>query len=92
MEGCGGVLVKSRFFAPEVFRVPDKLWSVDDIWLSGIAAYNGVHIWGNNGYMPNEIAGAEQDALCNSTLEGLNRQQANLECVLFMQREFGIWK
>ncbi len=91
MEGCGGVLVRPGFFPERVFDVPAKVWTVDDIWLSGMVAQNNVRILGHNGYLPNEISGAEADALSNSTIEGLNRQQANLECVQYMQREFGIW-
>ncbi len=91
MEGCGGVLVRPDFFPAQVFDVPDKLWTVDDIWLSGMVAQNNIRIRGHNGYLPNEISGAEDDALSNSTIEGLNRQQANLECAQYMQREFGIW-
>lgn len=91
MEGCGGVLVKPGFFPKQVFDVPEKVWTVDDIWLSGMVALNNVRILGHNGFLPNEIAGAETDALSNSTIEGLNRQQANLECAQYMQREFGIW-
>ncbi|MEO9782613.1 MAG: glycosyltransferase family 2 protein [Sedimentitalea sp.] len=92
MEGCGGVLVRPSFFSSDVFSVPEKLWMVDDIWLSGMAAHNGIPILANNGYMPRELANAMDDALCDSTIEGLNRQQANVECVRFMQREYGIWE
>lgn len=92
MEGCGGVLVKPRFFSDQVFDIPEKVWTVDDIWLSGMVAKNNVKILGHNGYLPNEIAGAEVDALCNSTIEGLNRQQANLECVRYLQSELGVWQ
>ncbi|MEY8831386.1 hypothetical protein AB9K34_23695 [Sedimentitalea sp. XS_ASV28] len=92
MEGCGGVLIRPRFFTEQVFSVPEKVWTVDDIWLSGMVAMNGIGIWGHNGLMPNEIPGAEDEALSNSTIEGLDRQQANRECVQYMQREFGIWQ
>lgn len=92
MEGYGGVLVKSRFFGPEVFNVPERLWPVDDIWLSGMASYHGTMIWGSNGAMPREMPGHEKHALAFSVIEGLNRDQANLECVRYLQHKYGIWR
>ena len=80
LEGCGGVLVKLNFFTSDVFNVPEKVWSVDDIWLSGMLAYNGTKIWSNSiGYMPNEMHGAGEDALCNDVIEGLDRTESNEE-------------
>lgn len=92
MEGAGGVLMRANQLPDEVFDIPDRVWTVDDIWLSGMAARKGTQIWSNNGYVPYEIAGADADALCNQTIEGLDRAQANLECVRLMQRDFGVWQ
>ncbi len=47
LERCGGVLVKPSFFSDGLFNVPEKVWSVDDIWLSGMLVYNGTGIWSN---------------------------------------------
>ncbi|WP_281709024.1 hypothetical protein [Phaeobacter italicus] len=91
MEGMGGVLLYSDSLDDDVFNVPAKVWTVDDIWLSGMAAKKGTIIWANNSIIPDEIAGAEVDALCNDTIEGLNRAQANLECVRVLQRNYGVW-
>lgn len=91
MEGMGGVLLYSDSLDDDVFNVPAKVWTVDDIWLSGMAAKKGTTIWANNSIIPDEIAGAEVDALCNDTIEGLNRAQANLECVRVLQRNYGVW-
>ena len=91
MEGMGGVLLYSDSLDDDVFNVPAKVWTVDDIWLSGMAAKKGTIIWANNSIIPDEIAGAEVDALCNDTIKGLNRAQANLECVRVLQRNYGVW-
>ncbi|MDG2015012.1 MAG: glycosyltransferase family A protein [Pirellulaceae bacterium] len=45
LEGFGGVMVRPDFFPPEVFDIPDILWTVDDPWLSGHLTRNNVPIW-----------------------------------------------
>lgn len=92
MEGAGGVLLRANQLPDQTFDVPARVWTVDDIWLSGMAALGGVKIHSNNGFIPDEIRGAEVDALCNQTIEGLNRAEANLECVRVLQRDFGVWQ
>lgn len=47
MEGFSGVMVKPSMFDSAAFSIPSKLWSVDDIWLSGIMAKNNIGIWLN---------------------------------------------
>ncbi|MGH1445740.1 MAG: glycosyltransferase family 2 protein [Cognatishimia sp.] len=92
LEGCGGVLVKPHFFSREVFKVPEKVWSVDDIWLSGMLRFNKRAIWANGrGLIPSEQRGAADDALCNDVIEGLNRRQANIACVEYLQAHYEVW-
>jgi len=91
MEGAGGVLLKSDYLSDQVFDVPPRVWSVDDVWLSGMAVLKGTKIYANNGYIPYEVKGAETSALCNQTIESLSQWEANLECVRFLQKTYGIW-
>lgn len=91
-EGFAGVLVQPRFFGPEVFDIPDILWAVDDVWLSGMITKRNIPIWleadaTRYRYMPARHA----DALNRSVIEGANREQANRLCVEHMQRYHGIW-
>ncbi len=43
--GFGGVLVRPEFFDEDVFDIPPQLQTVDDYWLSGVAAKNGHPAW-----------------------------------------------
>ncbi len=96
MEGWGGAMVKPQFFDDAVFDIPDIYWTVDDIWLSGHLEVRGVKIvkapkgnerWENPVSTPYEPL----DALKFYTYKGYNRAAADLACVQYFQREFGIW-
>lgn len=92
MEGFSGVMVKPSMFDRTAFLIPSKLWSVDDIWLSGIMAKNNVGIWLNpHGQLPPVEESDVEDPLYKAVLEGLDREQANQACIDYMRSEFGIW-
>jgi len=91
-KGYGGVLVRPGFFTPAACDIPDLLWTVDDIWLSGQLAVNGVPI--------RKITDCEQaiktdaadiDALVDYVHADHRREQANRACIRHFQREYGIW-
>ena len=67
-------------------------WTVDDIWLSGMAAKQGTPIWANSGFIPDEISGADVDALCNQTIGGMKQAEANLACVRLLQHDHVVWQ
>ena len=91
MEGFCGVLVRPDMFDPVSFRIPDRLWAVDDIWLSGMLAKNDIGIWVNRkAKIPKEQRNVP-DPLCASVIEGLNRQEANRNCIEYLRKEFEIW-
>ncbi|MCY4209114.1 MAG: hypothetical protein OXD29_14365 [Roseovarius sp.] len=91
MQGCGGVIIKADQLDREVFNIPTEVWTVDDIWLSGMAALKGTPIYSNNGYIPTEISGAADTALVNQSINGMNRLEANQNCIRYLQRKYGIW-
>ncbi len=43
-QGFGGVLVEPSFFPETVFDIPELLWMVDDVWLSGQLTINSIQI------------------------------------------------
>ena len=91
MEGYGGGLIKPTMFDAPSFQIPNDFWSVDDIWLSGCLARQGIGIWANRyGIVPEEQLDIT-DALYQSVINGLDRQQTNLACAQHMQKEFSIW-
>jgi hypothetical protein len=95
LEGWGGVLVRPHFFPDSVFDIPDILWTVDDIWLSGHLALNNIPIWlnaessvrtkGNS----DEVKSASLRKLVH---EGHDRVAANQLCVDHFRTNYGIWQ
>ena len=92
-EGCGGVMVRPKFFNQEFYTIPPVLWTVDDVWLSGMMAQAGVAIWINdNQYEPAHTAAEQCEPLVTSLVDGADRGTANRLAVEYMQTTFGIWR
>ncbi|WP_167852771.1 glycosyltransferase family A protein [Pseudotabrizicola sediminis] len=94
LEGWGGVMVRPSFFGDEVFDIPDPLWLVDDIWLSGHLTTRNVPIWLDFGG-PRARASREdvkQFALLRQVVGGLDRTALNTACVRYYQETYGIWR
>ena len=92
--GFAGVLVKPQFFTSEVFDIPEKIWAVDDIWLSGMLAKNNIGIITLNDGQALSDHNAENrvDELRKATLEGLSRHHANKACFDYFRDTYGIWQ
>jgi hypothetical protein len=94
LEGWGGVMVKPNFFGDSAWRIPDILWTVDDVWLSGCLEGQGIPIWLNAKSKPiiketsNEV---EHAALRNLVYKGYDRKAANRQCIDYFRQNFGIW-
>lgn len=92
-KGYGGAMLRPDFLAPSVFDIPDLLWTVDDPWLSGHFALNGVGIWLNaQGVHPPETRTARRDALLRFALQGKGRGDANAACYAWFRDRHGIWQ
>jgi hypothetical protein len=92
LQGLGGAVVRPDFFDDAAYDIPDVLWAVDDVWLSGILAKNGVPIWLPKGLkMPAPSDAHAIDSLYRSTIEGADRHEANRRCIAYMQERFGVW-
>lgn len=92
MEGYGGVLVKPEFFDDSAWNIPNKLWPVDDIWLSGHVAKKRIGIWlnGDDKSWVSSSAGPIEP-LMKATINGLQRRDMNKACVGYMQKRNGVW-
>lgn len=98
-EGCGGVLVKPYFFSKETFEIPDILWSVDDVWLSGWLAINKIKIVktdkskseGGRDLVINNQSIGRLESLYNYVYSGANRLDADEKCITYMQKIYSIW-
>ncbi|MBO6897267.1 MAG: glycosyltransferase family 2 protein [Shimia sp.] len=95
LEGWGGVLVKPDFFDDTCFEIPDVLWTVDDVWLSGCLERRGIPIWLNtekkvraSGHKVN----LREESLAKLIHEGHGRVEANRACIEYFRNTYGIWK
>ena len=90
--GFGGAAIRPSFFDSAVFDIPELLWMVDDMWLSGHLARRNVPIW-----VPARCpipVGADHvklDALRTSTFDGVDRAGSNLAAIRYFQDTHGIW-
>ena len=92
-EGVGGVSLRPEAFDDAAWSIPPVLWAVDDVWLSGHLERRGVPIWADQSLNLVRKVGAidATHALYRATIEGANREQANLACVNHMRQAYGIW-
>ncbi len=91
-EGFGGVSVSPDFFDDAAFEIPRVLWAVDDIWLSGHLARNGIGIWVNaKGAVVSPEYSFGTEPLYAAILDGKDRRSANLACIDYFRENYGVW-
>ncbi|WP_226549014.1 glycosyltransferase family 2 protein [Celeribacter naphthalenivorans] len=89
-EGYGGILARPSFFTPDMYDIPEILWTVDDPWLSGHFTKNGHGIWRSAEPLRHaHNVGAE--ALADFVYQGHGRAEADTACIEYFRREYGIW-
>jgi hypothetical protein len=92
-EGFLGALVPADAFPEATFTIPDIVWTVDDVWLSGMAWLNGVKVWVNA--MPRPVyADGHFDkvaSLRNHVEQGLGREQSDRLAVEYLRSQYGVW-
>jgi len=90
-QGYGGVLVRPEFFDDLVFDIPEKLWAVDDVWLSGHLARKQVPIWVISTIFYRVPDSLPREPLVDAVIDGLDRQASNAACIRYFQQNYGIW-
>ena len=91
-EGFGGALMKPDFFDDGSFDIPEVIWAVDDVWLSGCLAVKGVRIWAlADEHDTQHTPAGVYDALHKATIEGADRDDANSACIKHFQDTHGVW-
>lgn len=91
-QGYGGVLVRPGFFDADVFAIPDVLWAVDDIWLSGMLAKAGTGVWAPANVKGPRLTRAHDAApLYRATIDGADRRSADIACFNHMRETYGLW-
>jgi hypothetical protein len=91
--GYGGVLIKPMFFNDNVFNLPNQLWSVDDIWLSGNLNLAKTLIMKlKNGEENFKFSGSSMiDPLTKFIYNNSNRDASNYEGIKYFRENYNIW-
>jgi hypothetical protein len=92
LMGVGGGLVRPDFFTERVFDIPDMMWPVDDIWLSGQLELNRVPIW-LNAKAPRRKERRSKDvaSLRRMIHAGHGRNDLNAAGIAYLRKQYGIW-
>lgn len=94
LEGWGGVLVRPEFFTEAAFDIAPALWMIDDIWLSGQLALNGVTIWLTSTPGTRALANSDEvawAALRKQEVAGQDRIALNQAGIDHFRDAHGIW-
>lgn len=91
-KGFGGVLIKPKFFNSSVSTIPKFAIPVDDIWLSGKLAINGVAIRKiSKGISCGKTRNDELLPLEKTLFNALDRYKLNLDAIRHLRAEYKIW-
>jgi hypothetical protein len=93
-EGFLGALVPPQAFHDDAWNIPDIVWTVDDVWLSGMSKANGYNVWVNG--IPRPISRRSKydrvAALLVYSEMGVDREGADRMAVDLLRSKYGIWK
>jgi glycosyltransferase involved in cell wall biosynthesis len=90
--GVSGVMVRPSFFTGAAFDIPEILWTVDDVWLSGNLEAKGIPIWLNaDAPRRRERRNRRISSLKDLVHQGHGRRAANQACVEYFRKTMGIW-
>lgn len=92
-EGFLGALIPVGSIPMTAFHIPDIIWTVDDVWLSGMATLTNTYVWAHDMERP-VYSDAKIDkvaALRNYVANGVGRGDADKMAIEHLRREFGVW-
>lgn len=91
--GFRGAMLRPGWLPPQAWGRNDILWTVDDVWLSGMAESVGRKIWagGKACWMAGRGAASDVEDLVRMTEQGVGRDGANRLCIDYLRQRFGIW-
>ncbi len=91
--GYGGALVLPEFVDAPFFDLPEHLWTVDDMLLSGHLARRGVPIWVPRGMkMPQKAATERVEALHLGQFQGRSQLELAREAIGYFRETYGVWQ
>lgn len=92
--GFAGAMIKPEWLDHRAEAIPDIVWTVDDVWISGMLELAGRRIWVGDGLRgtANPTEAGKVHALLDHVEQGIGRFAANALCAEYMQKTFGIWR
>jgi hypothetical protein len=92
-EGFLGALMPANALPDAAFDIPDIVWTVDDVWLSGMAWSNGVRVWAHGLPRPVYSDGRVDKlaSLRDHVEKGLGRENSDRYAVDFLREHHGVW-
>lgn len=92
--GVRGTMLRPGWLDPRASHLPDIIWTVDDVWLSGMAALAGRHIWAGGAACWTQGRGPARRVhdLMRHRERGVGRAAANRLCVDYLRNRYGVWR
>ena len=92
-EGFLGAIIPVEAVPERAFDIPEVLWTVDDVWISGMAATRGTMVWVHDTPRPVHSDGPVDriHALRHHTERGIGRDDADRLAVEWFRDRYGIW-
>lgn len=92
VQGFGGVLLRAGLLPPDAMEAPDLAFGVDDVWLSGLLARDGITCrMSRAARMRVAPMPGAPEPLQDAVIAGMRRDQANKATARFLRETFGIW-
>ncbi|WP_157772643.1 glycosyltransferase family 2 protein [Pseudoponticoccus marisrubri] len=93
LQGYAGAVMLPHFVDEAWYDIPDDIWMVDDIWLSGHLARRNIPIWLPKRQeickrAPNDAI----QALRNCVFDEAGRDASNRRAISYFQETYGIWR
>jgi len=92
-EGFLGVLMPSKAIPAEAFEIPEIVWTVDDVWLSGMAYHNGFKVWAHDIARP-VFSDGYYDKIASLRAFKKNdhdRKSADRYAVDYLRKVYNVW-
>lgn len=91
-EGYGGVVVRPEFFDAQTFDIPAQAFHVDDVWLSGALARQGIGIWlAADLPEPKTTAADRSHALYRHRVAEKGRPELDADAITMLRTRWGLW-
>jgi len=91
-EGYGGVVVRPDFFDAQVFDIPAQAFHVDDVWLSGALARQGIGIWlAADQPEPKTTQADRTAALYRHRVAEKGRTELDAAAIEMLRQRWGLW-